>query len=54
MTHCLPLAIVAAASAGIGFELAQCGSAEDIDLLIAANQRTIEYAAAQLRQLDLG
>ena len=54
MTDCLPLAIVAAASTGIGFELAPCGADEDIDLLIAANQRTIEYAAAQLRPLDVG
>ncbi len=53
MTDCLPLAIVAAASAGIGFEFAQCGAAEEIDLSIAANQRTIEHAAAQLRQLDV-
>ena len=54
MTDCLPLAIVAAAPARSGFELAQCGADEDIDLLIAANQRTIEYAAAQLGQLDVG
>ena len=54
MTDCLPLAIVAAASTGIGIELAHYGAAEDIDLLISANERTIEYAAAQLRQLDFG
>lgn len=54
MTDCLPLAIVAAASTGIGFELDPCGADEDIDLLIAANQRTIEYAAAQLHPLDVG
>ena len=54
MTDCLPLAIVAAASAGIGFELAPCGREEGIDLLSAANERTIEDAAAQFRRLDAG
>ena len=54
MSDYRPLAIVTGASTGIGFALAKCCAEEGIDLLIAANERTIEYAAAQLRQLDAG
>jgi len=53
MSDYRPLAIVTGASTGIGFALAKCCAEEGIDLLIAANERAIEYAAAELRQADV-
>jgi short-subunit dehydrogenase len=43
------LALVTGASTGIGFELAKCCAQEGFDLLIAADEPSIEHAAASLR-----
>jgi short-subunit dehydrogenase len=43
-----PLAIVTGASTGIGFELARCCAEEGFDLLIAADEPSIQSAAAKL------
>lgn len=42
-------AVVTGASTGIGYELARCCAQEGYDLLIAADEPTIEKAAAALR-----
>src|SRR5262249_4475902 len=44
-----PLAIVTGASSGIGYELAKCCAKGGYDLLIAADEATIERAAADFR-----
>jgi short-subunit dehydrogenase len=63
MSATRPFAIVTGASTGIGFELAKRCAKEGYDLLIAADERTIEQAATSLRgagaevdaiQADLG
>ncbi|HEY0709916.1 MAG TPA: SDR family NAD(P)-dependent oxidoreductase [Polyangia bacterium] len=46
-----PLAIVTGASTGIGYELAKCCAEKGFDLLIAADEPTIEDAANNLRAL---
>jgi short-subunit dehydrogenase len=43
-------AIVTGASTGIGLELARCCARDGYDLLIAANEASIEGAATVLRQ----
>ncbi|MGL9622377.1 SDR family NAD(P)-dependent oxidoreductase [Bradyrhizobium sp. U531] len=43
-------AIVTGASTGIGLELARCCARDGYDLLIAANEQTVEDAASVLRQ----
>lgn len=44
-----PLAVVTGASTGIGLELARCCAKNGFDLLIAADEQRINYAADQLR-----
>lgn len=44
-----PFAVVTGASSGIGYELAQCCATHGFDLLIAADQPTIQDAAEDLR-----
>lgn len=46
-----PFAIVTGASSGIGFELARQCAQHGYDLLIAADEASIENAAAELRQM---
>jgi uncharacterized protein len=46
-----PLAIVTGASSGIGYELAKCCAEQGFDLLIAADQPTIQEAAQEFRAL---
>lgn len=46
-----PLAIVTGASAGIGYELAQCCAEQGFDLLVAADQSAIHAAAQGFRAL---
>ena len=46
-----PLAIVTGASAGIGYELAQCCAEQGFDLLVAADQSAIHDAAQDFRAL---
>jgi short-subunit dehydrogenase len=46
-----PLAVVTGASSGIGLELAMCCAAEGFDLVIAADEATIENAATTLRHI---
>jgi len=50
MTSDVPFAVVTGASAGIGYELAKCCAKGGFDLLIAADQPSIQTAAQQLRQ----
>jgi len=47
----VPLAVVTGASSGIGYELAKCCAQGGFDLLIAADEPSIETAAQQLRKL---
>ena len=49
MSASRPFAIVTGASTGIGFELAKRCAKEGYDLLIAADEPSIENAAATLR-----
>jgi uncharacterized protein len=49
MADSRPLAVVTGASTGIGYELAKCCAERGFDLLIAADEPSIETAAAQLR-----
>jgi short-subunit dehydrogenase len=46
-----PLAIVTGASSGIGYELAKCCAEHGFDLLIAADQPSINNAAQEFRAL---
>ena len=46
-----PLAIVTGASAGIGYELANCGAQQGFDLRVAADQPAIHDAAKDFRAL---
>src|SRR5215211_2574119 len=46
-----PLAIVTGASSGIGYELAKCCAEQGFDLLIAADQPSINNAAQDFRAL---
>ncbi len=46
----VPLAVVTGASSGIGYELAKCCAKGGFDLLIAADQPSIQTAAHDLRQ----
>jgi short-subunit dehydrogenase len=46
-----PLAVVTGASTGIGYELAKCCAENGFDLVIAADEKQIEQAAADLRAL---
>jgi short-subunit dehydrogenase len=46
-----PLAIVTGASSGIGYELAKCCAEQEFDLLIAADQPSINNAAQDFRAL---
>jgi short-subunit dehydrogenase len=48
-----PLAIVTGASAGIGYELAKCCAEQGFDLLIAADQPSINNAAQDFRALGV-
>ena len=48
-----PLAVVTGASTGIGYELAKCCAREGYDLLVAADEREIEHAAIELRELGV-
>jgi uncharacterized protein len=48
-----PLAIVTGASAGIGYELAKCCAEQGFDLLIAADQPSINEAAQEFRALGV-
>ena len=48
-TQARPFAIVTGASTGIGYELAQCCAKAGFDLLIAADEASIEEAATSLR-----
>src|SRR3569623_1473365 len=50
MTSDVPFAGVTGAAAGIGYELAKCCAKGGFDLLIAADQPSIQTAAQQLRQ----
>lgn len=45
------LAVVTGASSGIGFELARLFAQNNYDLIIAADDASIETAAAELRSL---
>src|SRR3569623_1003503 len=47
----VPFAIVTGAYSGIGYELAKCCAKGGFDLLIAADEPSIQTAAEQLRQL---
>ena len=46
----VPFAVVTGASSGIGYELAKCCAKGGFDLLIAADEPSIQTAAQQLRQ----
>jgi NAD(P)-dependent dehydrogenase (short-subunit alcohol dehydrogenase family) len=46
-----PLAIVTGASTGIGYELAKCCANDGFDLVVAADELTIQKAAADFRVL---
>ncbi len=48
-TRARPLAVVTGASTGIGYELAKCCAAHDFDLVVAADEPTIDDAAAAFR-----
>jgi short-subunit dehydrogenase len=48
-----PFAIVTGASTGIGFELAKCCAENGFDLLIAADEPTINEAAQEFRALGV-
>jgi short-subunit dehydrogenase len=48
-TNDSPLAVVTGASSGIGYELAKCCAKNGFDLLIAADEPSIETAAQELR-----
>lgn len=44
-----PLAVVTGASSGIGYELAKCCAQKGFDLLLAADEQSLEQAAQTLR-----
>jgi short-subunit dehydrogenase len=46
----VPFAVVTDASSGIGYALAQCCAKGGFDLIIAADQPSIQAAAQKLRQ----
>ncbi len=50
-TDTRPLAVVTGASTGIGFELAKCCARNGFDLLIAADEASIETAGAEMQGL---
>jgi short-subunit dehydrogenase len=53
MEHAMPqsFAIVTGASSGIGLELARCCAREGFDLLIAADEGTVDDVAEELREI---
>ena len=52
-SHTRPLAIVTGASSGIGYELAKCCAEHGFDLLIAADQPSINDAAQDFHALGV-
>jgi len=52
-SHTRPLAIVTGASSGIGYELAKCCAEHGFDLLIAADQPSINDAAQDFQALGV-
>jgi short-subunit dehydrogenase len=52
-SHTRPFAIVTGASAGIGYELAKCCAEHSFDLLIAADQPSINDAAQDFHALGV-
>lgn len=47
----VPFAVVTGASSGIGYELAKCCAKNGFDLMVAADEPSIETAAQELRHL---